>query len=419
MWKSIRILWILSMDDGIHWRRTLWLLVAASTLCYLTLGCYVAVLPGYVLHHLNLSSAALGIAMGSTGVVAVCLRPFGGSWGDRYGRRPLAVVGAIVLGAGSGVLIGPGVLAFVILARLLIGAGDALFTTAAMAWVADAAAPERRGRAMATIGMSLWLGLALGPQWAVWMRDNFGYNGVWLGATGFALIAALLVFLVGPVPAASEEGSGGGDVKVPRGAILPALAMVLICYGNAVFETFGIVHLTGRGVSGGAGIGGAASVFTVVAIVTFLGRFAGGALSDRFGPRPVALVGVVSVAVAYCVFAAASSFAVAAVGGAFLGLGLALVYPSLSLLVTRAVGPRERGAGLGVFLAALDVTFAIGPPLGSAVVSVASTGAALWSSAAVCLLALPIVIAAGNPGVGEDTREGLELAEELPPSPAV
>ena len=402
-----------------HWRRTLWLLVAASTLCYLTLGCYVAVLPGYILHHLNLSSTALGIAMGATGVVAVCLRPFGGSWGDRYGRRPLAVAGALVLGAGSAVLVGPGVLALVILARLLIGAGDALFTTAAMAWVADAAEPERRGRAMATIGMSLWLGLALGPQWAVWMRDNYGFDGVWLGATGFALLAALLVWLVGPNPQRGEERDAASHAKVPRGAILPAAAMVLVCYGNAVFEAFGIVHLTGRGVSGGAGVGGAASVFTVVAVVTFLGRFAGGALSDRLGPRPVALVGVTSVAVAYCFFAAASSFLVAAIGGAFLGMGLALVYPSLSLLVTRRVGENERGAGLGVFLAALDVTFAIGPPLGSAVVSVASTGAALWSAGAVCLLALPVVIASGDPAAGPDPHEGLELAEELPPAPAV
>jgi MFS family permease len=402
-------------ESPAHWRRTLWLLVVASTLCFLTLGSYVAVLPGYVLHHLDLSNTALGFAMGATGVVAVVLRPFSGGWGDRYGRRPLAVAGAIVLAGGSAILIGPGVIALVIVARLLIGAGDALFTTAAMAWVADAAAPERRGRAMATIGMSLWLGLALGPQWAVWTHDHFGYDGVWLGATGFSLLAAVLVWVVGPTPPPARDPAAGPSVRMPRGAILPALAMVLICYGNAVFETFGIVHLTGRGVSGGAGIGGAASVFTVVAVVSFLGRFAGGALSDRIGPRPVALAGTALVAAAYCVFAAASSFGVAAIGGALLGLGLALVYPSLSLLVTRRVGAGERGAGIGIFLAALDVTFAIGPPLGSLVVGVASTGAALWSAGAVCLLALPIVLLARDPA-GTDLNEGLELAEELPPA---
>jgi MFS family permease len=408
------------MSNRIHEeRRTLWLLVAASTCAYLTLGCYVAVLPGYILHHLDLSSAALGVAMGATGVVAVALRPLTGGWSDRYGRRPLAIIGALILGAGSAVLIGPGVLALVVLARLLIGAGDAFYITSVMAWAADTATPARRGRAMATVGMSLWLGLALGPQWAVWTHEHLGYDGVWLGGTFFALLAALLICLVRPSPRPEAPNPDSPNAKIPRGAILPAVAMVLVCYGNAVFETFGIVHLTDRGVSGGAGIGGAASVFTVVAVTTFFGRFAGGVWSDKIGPRPVALSGVVAVAASYCFFAVASSFIVAAVGGALLGLGLALIYPSLSLLVTRRVGQQERGAGLGVFLAALDVTFALGPVLGSLVVGAASTGAALWTAGAVSLLALPIVIATGNPGVGADPGEGFELAEELPPAPAV
>lgn len=408
------------MSNRIHdERRTIWLLVAASTCAYLTLGCYVAVLPGYILHHLDLSNAALGVAMGATGVVAVALRPLTGGWSDRYGRRPLAIIGALILGAGSAVLVGPGVLALVVLARLLIGAGDAFYITSVMAWAADTATPERRGRAMATVGMSLWLGLALGPQWAVWAHEHLGYDGVWLGGTLFALLAALLICLVRPSPRPEAPNPDSPNAKIPRGAILPAVAMVLVCYGNAVFETFGIVHLTDRGVSGGAGIGGAASVFTVVAVTTFFGRFAGGVWSDKIGPRPVALSGVVAVAASYCFFAVASSFIVAAVGGALLGLGLALIYPSLSLLVTRRVGPQERGAGLGVFLAALDVTFALGPVLGSLVVGAASTGAALWTAGAVSLLALPIVIATGNPPVGAEPGEGFELAEELPPAPAV
>jgi predicted MFS family arabinose efflux permease len=288
-----------------------------------------------------------------------------------------------------------------------------------MAWAADTATPERRGRAMATVGMSLWLGLALGPQWAVWTHEHLGYNGVWLGGTLFALLAALLVWMLGPSPPPAAGYADSPHAKIPRGAVLPAVAMVLVCYGNAVFEAFGIVHLTERGVAGGAGLGGAASVFTIVAITSFLGRFAGGVWSDKIGPRPVALTGIAAVAAAYCFFAAASSFIVAAIGGALLGLGLALIYPALSLLVTRRVGAHERGAGLGIFLAALDVTFAIGPPLGALVVGAASTGAALWSSGAVCLLALPIVIYAGNPPAGEGSEEGIELAEELPPAPAV
>ena len=406
--------------DGGQWaspRRTLWLLVGAATLCYLAMGCYVAVLPGYVTDHLDLSTAMVGIAMGATGVVAVGLRPLSGNWGDRYGRRPLSMIGIFVLAASSFVLIGPGALILIVFARLLMGAGDAFFTTAAMAWAVDVSAPERRGRAMATLGMAFWLGLALGPQWGVLARELGGYNAVWLGSTAFALLAAVLVAMIGPTRLPPAPPSGNHHFQIPRGAILPAVAMILVCFGNGVFEAYGIIHLTDRGVSGGAGIGGAASVFTVIAVTTFLGRFAGGLLADRIGPRPVAIAGALVIIGSYVLFAVADDFAVAALGGAALGIGLALIYPALALVVTRTVGPDQRGAGLGVFLASLDFTFAFGPFIGSLIVSAASTETALWVAVAVGLVSLPVILAAGNPPLGPDPELELELVEERPGAP--
>jgi MFS family permease len=117
----------------------------------------------------------------------------------------------------------------------------------------------------------------------------------------------------------------------------------------------------------------------------------------------------------YCVLGVASSFAIAALGGALLGAGLALIYPALALIVTRSVGPAARGAGIGAFLASLDVTFAIGPLLGGLVVGIASTEAALLSAAFVGLLAIPVALAAGNPPLGPEPDQALELVEELPP----
>jgi MFS family permease len=395
-------------------RRTLTLLVAAAGLCYLSMGCYVAILPGYVLDHLGLSTTTLGLVMGATAVVAVGLRPLSGGLGDRYGRRPLAVAGAVVIGGAAALLLGPGALALVLLARVLLGAGDALFTTAGMAWAADVAAPERRGRAMATIGMSFWLGLALGPQWGVLAREAGGYDAVWALAALAGLLAAALVRLI-PVEAGREPSADGGRpaARLPRGALLPALAMVLAAYGNGVFEAFGIVHLTGRGLPGGAGLGGAASVFTVVAVTTFLGRFGGGVLSDRVGPRPVGAAGVLLVAGSYLVFAFASSFAVAAAGGALLGVGLALLYPALALSVTRAVPASERGAGLGVFLASMDVAFGVGPVLGGLIVSGASSEVALASAAGVAILALPLVLLNRVPPADAAEQAADEAAVEL------
>jgi MFS family permease len=376
-------------------RRTTSLLVAATALCYLSIGCYAAVLPGYVLHHLHDSTTTVGLAMGASAVFAVVLRPAAGGLGDRFGRPLPALLGGLVLALGPALLLGPRGILLVIVARSLVGVGDALFTTATMAWAIDLAPGDRPGRAMATLGMSIWLGLALGPQGAVAARDLGGYPAVWTAALVAPLLAGLLTRLV-PAPTGSARPASDRPVSarpvVPRGAVRPALVMLLACYGNGVFEAFGIVHLTARGVSGGAGLGGAASVFTVIAVTTFLARFAGGSLADRVSPRAVSAVAVAVIAGAYLILAAASSFAAAAAGGAVLGVGQALLYPALGVIVSRQVPEAQRGSGIGVFLASVDAAFGLGPVVGGFVAAASSTTTALWTAAAVALMAIPLIL---------------------------
>jgi MFS family permease len=394
------------------------LLVAATALCYLSIGCYAAVLPGYVLHHLHDSTTTVGLAMGASAVFAVALRPAAGALGDRFGRALPALLGGLLLALGPALLLGPRGILLVIVARSLLGVGDALFTTAAMAWAIDLAPGDRPGRAMATLGMSIWLGLALGPQWAVAARDLGGYPAVWIAAAVAPLLAGLLTRLVPvPVPARVVPASAPADSPgvrptgdppsprrpmVPRGAVRPALVMLLACYGNGVFEAFGIVHLTARGVSDGAGLGGAASVFTVIAVTTFLTRFAGGSLADRVSPRALSVVAVTVIAGAYLILAAASSFAAAAAGGAVLGCGQALLYPALGVIVSRQVPQAQRGSGIGVFLASVDAAFGLGPVIGGFVVAASSTTTALWTGAAVAVTAIPLVLLGRGPRPATD-----------------
>ena len=184
-------------------RRTLWLLVAASTLCYLAIGCYVAVLPGYILDHLELSTAAVGSRWA---------RP--ASSRSRCGRSAApgaTVTGAarwrwsatFVLAAGSAILLGPGRAdPRRPRARLLIGAGDAFFTTAAMAWASTSPRPSgAAGR---------WRRWGCPSGWA-WRWDRSGRCSPASTAattrsggrgTGLALLAAVLVWMVGPIAAA-------------------------------------------------------------------------------------------------------------------------------------------------------------------------------------------------------------------------
>jgi MFS family permease len=388
--------------------RTLWVLVASTALCFLSIGCYAATLPRFLIDEAGMSTAEVGLAMGLTAGFAIVLRPLAGTFGDRRGRRVSAVAGGVVLALGPVLLLGPTGLLLVLGARALMGAGDALLSTATMAWVVDAAPPERRGRAMATYGMAIWLGFAVGPQWGVAVRDAWGYDAVWIAAAVVALLSGLVCRLLPAPPVVAAPDGRRPRITVPRGAIVPGVAMVCACYGNGIFEAFGIVHLVDQGLEDDAGLGGAASVFTVVAVTTFLGRFAGGALCDRIGPRPVAIAATCVVSAAYALMAFAGSFATAAAAAALLGVGLALIYPSLGLIATRRVAPSQRGAGVGVFTAFMDMAFGAGAVLGGLVVSGTSTEFALASGTVVALLAVPVVLSL--PAVADD-------AVDDPPAP--
>ena len=357
--------------------------------------------------HLHGSKAVVGVVMGMTGLTAVLFRPYAGALGDRHGRRPCGLAGAVLMAISAAMLFGPAALALVLVSRAIYGGGDALFSTSAMAWIVDGADPKRRARAMATIGMGMWLGLALGPQGAVLLRDAGGYDAVWGGAVA-AAVAAWLLLAVVPAPERGEQPEASPRFAIPRGAVLPSLAILLACYGNGVFEAFGILHLTEHGIPNGAGIGGAASVFTVIAVTTFFGRFAGGALADITGPKPIAIAGAFTMAGAYWALAEASSFAMAAGGGVLVGVGIALLYPSLGLLVTRSVPEAERGVGLGLFLAALDFTFGVGPLIGGVVIGISSTTVALLSAGGLSLASLPLILLATR------TRPGIATADSLP-----
>ncbi|TMC62299.1 MAG: MFS transporter, partial [Chloroflexi bacterium] len=83
-------------------------------------------------------------------------------------------------------------------------------------------------------------------------------------------------------------------------------------------------------------------------------------------------------AVAIGVIAAGSSFGVWAVAAVGLGLGTAMVYPTLLAAVGDVAEPRWRGSALGVYRLWRDLGFAAGAILAGIVADAAGIPAAIW-----------------------------------------
>jgi MFS family permease len=91
-----------------------------------------------------------------------------------------------------------------------------------------------------------------------------------------------------------------------------------------------------------------------------MAQVATGGLSDRIGRKPLIVVGMLLQAVAIAAIAAGSTFAGWLVAAATLGLGTAMVYPTLLAAIADVAAPNWRASAIGVYRLWRDLGFAAG-----------------------------------------------------------
>ena len=361
----------------------------AALLAFLGLGAVLPVLPQYVKGPIGAGDVAVGVVTGAFAFTAVLCRPVAGRIADARGRRVIVVAGALFAALAGALYFVPAGVPGLLVARLVLGAGEGCVFTAGATWTVDLAPPDRRGRAIGLFGLAIWSALTIGPLIGEGLLSLGGYDLVW----GFAAVAPLCGALVArSVPDAHEPPPPGPRPPlIPRAALRPGTALALANLGYAALAGFLVLHLADRGIGHGA------AVFTVFAAAVVAARTVGGRLPDVLGPRRTAVAAACAEAAGLAVIAAAHTLLVALAGAMLMGLGFSTLYPSLALLVVRRADEDRRGAALGTFTAFFDIGMGVGGPLAGAIASVAGYGAAFWA-AAVCALVTAAVAAGTHRG---------------------
>jgi MFS family permease len=153
---------------------------------------YAKTLPGGDSHTL------VGLALGMYGLTqALLMIPFGMA-SDRYGRKPVIIIGLVIFALGSFLAASADDIYMTILGRALQGAGA--ISAAVTALLADLTREEKRTQAMAmigsTIGLAFAFSLAAGPAFYRWI----GVPGIFAMTGVLALLAILVVKFVTPDP---------------------------------------------------------------------------------------------------------------------------------------------------------------------------------------------------------------------------
>ncbi|WP_181727619.1 MFS transporter [Streptomyces sp. PT12] len=396
-----------------------WLVFAASTLGAMTNAASTPVIPVYVERVLGGGTTLSGLVIALAAAASVIAMPVAGMLGDRRGYRVVALAGGAVAALGMVLLavvpsfLGAGI------GRVLFGLGNAAAMTLVMTWLVAMAPVAQRGKALSVFGLSVWIGLALGPQIGAAVNQAIGPAAVFAVCAGLELATAALIACLPrpPRPAPSARGAPGPRraVAVRRAFLavrVPGAVAAAAWCGEGLMLGFLIVHLEAGGVPA-SGLTGAASVFAVFSVSVIGARIALASLPDRIGPVRSTAISLCALAAGLATLGLARDFWVAAAGVALTGVGFSPLYPSLTMLATGGLTAGNRALGLGMFSSFTSVGHAGGALVGGLVIAVASTTWAFVLVAGLQLGALAVVTPFGRDDAPRERHAG-----EAPRDPA-
>ncbi|HWV86030.1 MAG TPA: MFS transporter [Capillimicrobium sp.] len=363
---------------------------AAALAAFLSIGAVLPVLPRYVHGPIGAGDVAVGVVVGAFAVTAIVARPWAGRLADERGRRPIVLAGALAMALGGALLFVADSVPGLVAARLIVGVGEGTVYTALAAWIVDLAPADRRAQLIGFLGLSVWLGLSVGPAIGEGLRAVGGYDAVWAFATAAPLVGAAIAWAQPREPRARRRGPRAP--LVAREALRPGLALALGNAGYAALAGFIVLHLADRGAGHGA------LVFTAFAVAVVGARLALGRLPDRIGPLRAAVGAATAEAAGLGAIALAGSWPVALVGAVVMGAGFAVVYPALALLVIDRVPEERRGSALGSFTAFFDAGYGLGAPLMGALAALGGYALTFWAGAACALGAAAVALLVARGG---------------------
>jgi MFS family permease len=310
---------------------------------------------------------AFGLAKGLTNLGAGALAP-------RLGRRRLLIAGWLIALPVPLLLGVAPAWAWVVVANAMLGINQGLTWSMTVVMKIDLVGPARRGLALGLNEAAGYGGVAIAAAASGWAastlapRDVLVVASAVIALTGLALSALFVRDTAGHV--ALEQASHDQDGVAPRLPTafaaatwrLPALrscsqAGLVNNLNDALAWGLVPLFLAARGASV-AQVGVVAGIYPAV---WGTGQIFTGYWSDHVGRKPLIVAGMMLQAASLALLALSEArFAIAVVAAVLLGLGTALVYPTLIAAISDAVAPIARAPTVGVYRFWRDIGYAAG-----------------------------------------------------------
>ncbi|MBI1723171.1 MAG: MFS transporter [Gemmatimonadetes bacterium] len=354
-------------------RKSLWVLMAAAFVDMLGFAMVFPQLPYYATR-LGAQPWLIGPLVASFSIAQLASSPVWGRVSDRYGRRPVLLIGLfasalafLVFGFATSIWL-------LFLSRIVQGAGGGT-TGVIQAYVSDATDPSQRARGLGWISASTSAGVMIGPAIGSLAFGRWGPEGPGIVAATFCLVNVLFAWRY--LPESKPDHAHEAPKRSIRAAVwhvvtrptAPAPRLIWIyAVGMGAFTSMTAVvalYLQFRFAIDERTIGW---VFLYIGALSVIMRaLVLGWLVDRLGETRVMRLGTLLLVAGLALYPIPTTIWMAALVIPLVPVGAALLFPSVTALASHHADPKELGQTMGVQQAFGGVTRVLAPLWATAV----------------------------------------------------
>jgi len=340
------------------------------------------------------------------GVVKALTNVFAGSLSDRIGRKGVLVAGWLVGVPVPLLILWAPAWGWIVLANVLLGINQALCWSMTVNMKIDLVGPTRRGLALGinesagygAVGLATLASGALATAYG--LRQGPFTLGIAFPVLGLLLAALFVRETRGHVRLeARQSGSVGARPSLGRVFTLASWRdRDLFACSQA-----GLVNNLNDGLAwgllplffarAGLGLGTVALISAAYPLSWGVLQLGTGALSDRWGRRPLIVGGMALQGLALAAIPLVRGEAAWLGTVLALGLGTALVYPTLLAAVGDVAHPSWRASAVGVYRLWRDLGYAVGALLAGVIADLAGIPVAILTVAALTVLSSGVALA--------------------------
>jgi predicted MFS family arabinose efflux permease len=378
------------------WTRSFIMLMVGNLFVFMSFQMLIPTLPPYI-KSLGASGLEIGLVTTLFSIGAVLSRPFIGFMLEYKDRKPLVIIGVVLLLLITVIYPLSSIVVIFLLFRFVHGLAWGWSTTVNGTAAVDVVPKSRLGEGMGYYGLSITIGMIIAPSLGIYLFQVTTFTNLIITSSVLGAIAIILLALVRYQTPKIVKETNKEDLKfsymgslVEKSSWFPAFITIMVTFGYGSIVTFIVIFGEERGIQ---------HIFLFYlfnAIMASLSRPIAGKWFDERGPKGLVLFCIMITFVGMWVLSFAHSDALIIISGILFGVGFGSLIPTLQSWTLSTTPDNRRGVANGMFFSSIDLGIGLSGLVFGVLAQFVEIGIMFQISSLFLLLAFVVAILEGR-----------------------